>query len=455
VIDVRRLFDKAAGCGILLLACAAHGHGQAAPTLSPQQLRDDLSALEAAIERSHPDIEHSVDARTLAHAINDVRARLDRPMTRDEAWAAFAALNPVLADGHLSITFPGGAVAELERHLKDGGLLFPYNVHVDERGKLFIRSKLNGDVTPLAGARVEALDGVPAREVTGRLLAHINGDTPAFRAALLSDRFPFWYWKFFGDRRAHRLKVAGSEVSVDASGEMPLAYREKAFEQLFRFDDIANTSAALLTIGSFVWRDKAAVYEFTRSAFTRIRDAGVRTLVIDIRSNSGGDDDMWIDGIMPYIASAPYRNGSSYQLKIVEGRQKEGQQVGEVVRGSQQTMYPPRLDHPQRFKGRVYVLIGPRTYSSAVLFANVVQDSGFGTIAGMGGAARTTQSGGTQNVTLPNTQIGVVAPRFVLKRPSGAAGLLEPDLLVVDDPFRPMTAVETLLRVAASANSSR
>ena len=442
------LFGTALRCSVMVLALVAHAQADAPQTFSPQQLREDLSALESAIERTHPDIGHSVDAATLARALGEVKARLDHPMTRDEAWTVFAALNPVLADGHLAITFPGGAVAELERHLKGGGLLFPYNVHVDERGELFIRSKLNGDATPLAGQRIEMLDGAPAGEIAARLLAHTNGDTPAFRAALLSDRFPFWYWKFFGERRAHRLTIAGNEVLADGSGDMPFAYREKSFEQLFRLE-LPGESAAVLTIGQFYWRDKAAFYEFTRGAFTRIRDAGVRTLVIDIRANSGGDDDVWIEGIMPYIASAPYRNGSSYLLKIIEGRQKEGQKVGEVVRGSQDTVYQPQLDNPLRFKGKVYVLIGARTYSSSVLFANIVQDSDFGTIAGVGGAARATQSGGTQNIKLPNTQIGVVAPRFVLKRPSGAAGLLEPDLLVVDDPFRPMTAVETLLRTAA------
>jgi hypothetical protein len=433
---------------LLLLTWAAHVYADEPQKFSPQQLRDDLSALEAGIERTHPDIEHSVDRETLARAIGDVKARLDHPMTRDEAWTVFTALNPVLADGHLSITFPGGNVAELERHLKSGGLLFPYNVHVAEHGAIFIRSKLNGDATPLAGARIEMLDGVPAGEVTAKLLAHTNGDTPTFRAALLSDRFPLWYWKFFGERRAYRIKLAGTETLVDGSGDMPFAYREKSFEELYRLE-LLGEAAAVLTIGQFYWRDKPAFYEFTRSAFTRIRDAGVRTLVIDIRTNSGGDDDVWIEGVMPYIASAPFRNGSTYLLKIIEGRQKEGQKVGEVVRGAQETLYPTQLDNPLRFKGKVYVLIGSRTYSSSVLFTNVVQDSRFGTIAGVGGAARSTQSGGTQNLKLPNTQIGLVVPRFVLTRPSGAAGLLEPDLLVVDDPFRPMTAVETLLKMAS------
>ena len=175
--------------------------------------------------------------------------------------------------------------------------------------------------------------------------------------------------------------------------------------------------------------------------------AGTRTLIIDIRANSGGDDDVWIEGILPYIATQPYRNGSTYLLKIIEGRVKEGQRVGDVVHGTQDTVYQPQLDNPLRFKGKVYVLISPRTYSSAVLFSNAVQDNGFGTLVGVGGGARSTQSGGTQNIKLPNTQMTVVVPRFVLTRASGRGGLLQPDVLVIGDPFRPMSAIESILRL--------
>jgi hypothetical protein len=47
----------------------------------------------------------------------------------------------------------------------------------------------------------------------------MNGDTPAFREALLSDRFPFWYWKFFGERRTYGLTIAGREMQVEGSAE--------------------------------------------------------------------------------------------------------------------------------------------------------------------------------------------------------------------------------------------
>jgi hypothetical protein len=112
-------------------------------------------------------------------------------------------------------------------------------------------------------------------------------------------------------------------------------------------------------------------------------------------------------------------------------------------------VYPPQLDNPLRFKGKTYVVISPRTYSSAVLFSTVMQDNGFGTLAGIGGGARSKQSGGIQFIKLPHTQMTLVVPRFVLTRSSGRGGLLQPDVLVVDDPFRPAAAIESILRLEA------
>ena len=428
-----------------------HAGGEAGATDAPQtftaqELRQDLAELEAAIGRIHPDVEHSVRKAELARALSGVKARLDRSMTRDEAWVAMAALNPVMKDGHLVVTFPGGTSAELSRHLSGGGRLFPFDVHVAADGELFIRSALNGEASALQGRRIDAIDGVPGRQISERLLrAHqwrhacvpggaAVGALPVFlleavrRQAVVSTQS--------GGRRIGR---RGPRRHADWS------YADRSFEQLFRFE-MPNARQAVLTVNQFYWREKPKFYEFTRDAFARMQAAGTQTLVIDIRANSGGDDDMWIEGIMPYIATKPFRNGSDYVLKVIEGRQKEGQKVGDVVRGSQST-YQPAPDNPLRFTGKVYVLIGPYTYSSAILFTNAVQDYGFATVVGTGGAARTTQSGGTQNVKLSRTQIGLVVPRFLLKRPSGAEGLVQPDVLIPDDPFRAATAVEALLRL--------
>ena len=436
----------ALAAGLALLACGV-AHSQQPATFTPEQLRQDVAAIEAAIERTHPDIAHSVDPAVLGRAIEDVRAKLDHPMSAGEAWTVLSRLNSVMADGHLAVVYPGGTANEIRQYVKGGGRLFPFAVLVTPEAEIVVRARLDETATPLAGRRIEMLDGVSAHDVAEKLLAHMNGDTVACVRSC--------------SRNVSRSGIGSSTASarpcacaspVPTRSSKPAApsharYQEKSFEQLFRLD-LLDDAGALLTIDEFYWRDKPQFYAFTREAFARMRNAGTRTLIIDIRANPGGDDDVWIEGIMPYIATRSFSNGSSYRLKIIEGRQKEGQKVGDVVRSSQETQYPPQLDNPLRFTGKVYVLISPRTYSSAVLFSTVMQDRGFGTLAGTGGGARSTQSGGTQNIKLPNTQMTMVVPRFVLTRSSGSEGLLQPDVLVVDDPFRPMAAVETLMRHA-------
>lgn len=415
-------------------------------TFSPQLLREDLSALQAQIERIHPDVGHSVDKAVLAKAIAGVEKRLDRAMTAHDAWVVLSTLNPTLADGHLVVVYPGGSAAEVRRHVKAGGLLFPFDVYIDPRGEIFVRSKSNGEPTPFQGARIETIDGVRGKKISTRLLAHTNGDTPALRTEFVSQRFAFLYLKLFGEKRAFNVRIAGKEIVVDGSSSVPAAFADAPFEDVFRFELLPDKHA-LLKAGEFYWPEKPKFYEFTKDAFSRMQAAGTGTLIIDIRENGGGDDDVWFEGLMPYLATKPYRNGSDYLLKIIEGRQKEGQKVGDVVRGTQDTWHQPELDNPLRFKGKVYVLIGPGTYSSAILFTNAMRDYGFATIAGTGGAARTMQSGGTQNVKLPNTQIGLVVPRFLLKRPAGGEGLLEPDVVIAADPFQPRAAVDELVRL--------
>lgn len=93
------------------------------------------------------------------------------------------------------------------------------------------------------------------------------------------------------------------------------------------------------------------------------------------------------------------------------------------------------------------MLVGRITYSSAVLFSNVVQDFGFGQLAGAGGYARTRQTGGVQYVTLPNTGLEISIPRFVVDRPSGERepALVQPDIVLPDSPFDRRVTVNALL----------
>jgi hypothetical protein len=437
---------------IMLCLLAASPAAPSETLYAPEALQADLRFLREAIDRTHPEPGLFVSRETLRKAYGKVEEQLRQPLNRDQAWRAFSALNPVFADGHMFVV-QADWDAQTRAHLAGGGVLFPYEVQVDAAGGMIIRTDLGGAGSALAGMRIEQINGIPAARVAHELLALMAGDTPALRAHLLSRRMWFYYWKAFGAPPQFDLVVARPDgparIRIAGSGKIPASLPDNGpsgFDKTFHLELLPG-KAALLTVNQFQWPDKQAFYAFTRDAFTKIRDAGVTTLIIDVRENTGGDDDMWKTGLLPYLADKPFRNASSYVKKVVAGRQSGTEQVGDVVHGFGDTWVEPDLSNPLHFSGKTYVLVGRITYSSAVLFSNVMQDFGFGQLAGAGGYARTRQTGGAAGFVLPNTRLQVTIPRFVVDRPSGERepALVQPDIVLPDSPFDRRVTVNALL----------
>jgi len=393
----------------------------AAPMYDPAALRADLRFALDTIEHQHPDLGHSVTTVKLEQEAEKVRQQLNHPMDQTEAWATLAQLNPVLADGHLFIGLPDwrgqGAAA-----VRQGTGFFPFEVQLGDRGYPVIVAALGGAVTPVAGRRILRINGHDARAVARSLLARVHGDTPAFRSALLGQRWWLFFSKLYGTPATYDLTLSGrgKPQHVAAGHALPaILQRDVDFDRVFACR-VDPDGTALLTVASFVWEDKQRFLRFSHDCFARMKAASASHLVIDVSANGGGDDDMWKDGILRYIATRPYKQGSTYLKR---------ERTGTVTAGTIETPTQPVSDEPLHFAGKVTVLIGPLTYSSAVLFSNVVRDYGFATLAGTGNAARTSQSGGVQSVKLPNTGLVLSYPRFVLDPPSGAQSptYLQPD----------------------------
>lgn len=434
---------------LVLCAPALHAEPAAAAPIAPELLLQDLEALQQAIARTHPDVGFSVEPARLQQAYAALAAELKKgPLTRRQAWLQFARLNPVFADAHLFVNLPDRE-ALVKAHLQAGGGLFPFEVQVNPAGELFVRSLLGGGATPWAGTQILRVNGRDAKALTAELLTLMHGDTPAFRAEVLSMRWYLPYWLAQGAPERFELVLEGAPqpLVLPAGRALPQHLQDEVFEQTYRLQLLPEKSAALLTLGSFYWPDKPRFHAFVEDAYAKLKAAEVKHLIIDIRNNGGGDDDLWKGPLLRLLADKPFRNGSDYIKKVIAGRASGSEKVGDVVSGQIDTWVQPDLENPLRFKGQVYVLVGRFTYSSAVLFSNVVQDFGVGQLVGAGGIQRTRQSGGIQSITLPHTGLTLIAPRFVLTRPSGQREpeLLRPDIVLPDDPFEPMALVRALL----------
>ena len=421
----------------LALVLVASAGAANPPTFTAAELRADLVEINRAVHEMPAELAHSADVPQLEREIRAMDAGLANspPLDRDAAWRLFATLNPLLADGHLFVGFVDWR-GEIRAHLAAGGELFPFEMRVTPDCGLRVRAELGGRISSYSDALIRSVNGMPAAVVCEQLLARAHGDTRQFRADLVSRRFWLYFLKVFGTPTDFVIGFAGQDaLHVAGSAQLPqLLADESSFERQFRLQFIGDETAAILTLGTFAWPDKQQVLDFMRDAFAKLHAAHTRTLIIDLRDNGGGDDDVWIEGVMPYIATRPFRTGSSYRKRVVVADPAKGEVPGAVVSGRIETWFPPARDNSRQFKGKVYVATGTGTYSSAVVFCNVIQDFGFGTVAGPGGSARANVSGGARRTTLTHTGLIVVAPRFVIDRPSGARTpvLFTPDVGLAD-----------------------
>ena len=417
-----------------------------------RQIHADIDAIEAGIAATHPDPSHSVDPARLARALDELRRQTRDGMDRDAAWRDLSTLNPMFGDAHLFVTYPDWREDTLQ-HLESGGALFPFEVSVDAAGLVRVVSELGGAPTTFAGATIHSINGAPARDVAQSLLARVHGDSPRFRADLLSERWWLFYWKVHGAPATFNIEltgVTGDSVKLRASRMRPaVMVGEDDFDRNFALE-LRPDGAAVMTVKTFSWPDPEAFFAFARRSFQRMRAAGTHTLLIDVRQNGGGNDAMWLKGLLPYIADRPYRWASRYTKRVLKDNPERRERAGQVLSGEVETWTTPLPDDPRHFDGKVYVLIGAGTYSSAVLFANTVQDFGFGTLVGEGASVKATQSGGIQSIKLPHTGLVLWVPRFVLERPSGQQRpkWLTPDIVVADNPFDASAMIDATLAKA-------
>lgn len=410
--------------------------GHFSQTYTPQQILADISQWENFLHSTHPNLAHSVENIDEFYTqLDSLRSSIKTPMTGQALWRELAKLNATMADGHLS--FDDGKNAQWRAWVKDGVQLFPLEVVVNNQG-LFVKSTLGGDANAYQGKQISHINGIPASTVTEELLLRIEGDNLAFRHALLSRRFAMTYRLVYGTKENFNLKFKDEEttVTLNALNQQPESIQSKPFEHYFNLQMLDNKQA-ILTVKTFGWDEPKKYFDFMAEAFQQLNTNQVEHLLIDISENTGGDDEYWMAGILRYIAQKPYKQGSDYSAKILAKYRDPGEVVGTVVTGSLSRMIKPETDKSKLFKGQVSVLTGPLTYSSAVLFANTIQDHQFATLIGAPTGGRSTQSGGIQFLKLSNTQIRAVVPRFILARPSGNQQMtpVQPDIELTINPF--------------------
>jgi len=417
--------------------------------LQPEEAKSDIAQWLEFIDKTHPDLAYTIkDVDAFHSKVNQFKKSINEPISVRKFWLEMMKFNSVISDGHSSLGSPDRK-ALVTDYLKNGGMLFPFKVIFDN-DRLIIKEQLNGEPSNFEGNEIIKINGKSISTILEPLLERTYGDSDNQRKAVLATRFSTYYWMYFGKQKEFKIQTINhsneiNHITVNASNEV--YYSDNNFESNFQYS-VLNKDTGLLTINTFLWlEDEARVFDFLQSVFANIKENNLSHLIIDIRNNSGGDDHFWKKGILPYIADKPWRTGSNYKLKVIAGRVGKDKKEGEIVIGEISTIQQVDTDNPLKFSGDVSVLVGPYTYSSSILFVNVIQDYEFGKLVGDKTGGKSGQTGGIQRQILTNSKLMAVVPRFWLSRPKGGHNL---ELVTLDttinyDPMQPTQLIDKLL----------
>lgn len=206
-------------------------------------------------------------------------------------------------------------------------------------------------------------------------------------------------------------------------------------------------STAIVKIADFTYVDDFE--SFHKKLFKELQQKKIENLVIDLRNNPGGKDEVCID-MMKYFMETDFRytqknewvvNADNVKKFIAFAATRPQPAIADFSTidhkfSSEKT----ELEHPRRgknaFKGKIYILINHGTFSAASLMATAIKEQRQCTLIGeeTGGGRAGSDAGMGANIVLPYTQCEVLIPLSwtdsMSSQPDSGEGL-KPDIIFV------------------------
>lgn len=297
---------------------------------------------------------------------------------------------------------------------------FPYQLAHDKNG-VYAPVPLAKAIDVIPGTQLVDINGIGLKDLFREVEERIAG-LPAFREEVAGRLLCYFLFLknvkppfVLGYKDAkHQYQQAaiksGAPFKQALMATMPhivQPFRSEILQNKLGYIDVRSLS---VSTGNF--------RAFLDTTFRQFRQAGIRHLAIDLRSNSGGNTALG-ELLFSYITCKPY----SFGMK--------SWRISEVYKNFMKTngdTTDPYLQHPDgsiwesadnclpeenRFKqdtifnGQVFFITGPFTFSSAMAIADVVKQYKFGTLVGLPTGENTSDFGEAFTITLPNSQLKI------------------------------------------------
>ena len=436
---------------VLLYSCAATKHNYQPWKKYPRkELQEDYSLLRNILEKKHPSLYWYTSKDSMDGFFEKYYGAIEDSMTEQQfGWKILAPLTEKIHCGHTSFSMSKSYFRwALNKRFPSFPLLLKcWN------DTMVVTANLNRkDSGFKRGTLIKSINGLGNKELVETMFGYMTEDGIANNVNYirLSNNFPFYHRNIFGLSKYYRVNYLDStgkeqtlqvplfEILKDSSkkekGKPPPQKRKKETrqERLLAIRSMAvdtTNNTAIITLNSFV---SGRLRKFFRQSFRYIKQTGISNLVLDIRSNGGGEINL-STLLTKYVTRKPFKVAdTSYAVaqnlgpytKYINGRfinnlalmlltRKKKDGLYHFGLWERKMHYPKKVNH---FDGDLYVLINGSTFSASALFCNAIKGQPRIILAGeeTGGGWYGNNGIMIPDITLPNTRLRVRLPLFRL-----------------------------------------
>ncbi len=430
-----------------------------------EKLKADLDFMLATLKEVHPNLYAYVPEAQAAKAFDNVRAALDRPMTREAFYQLIAPAVASFKNGH---TFVQPVQEEFVSEVLAGrAKVFPISIQFDNNA--VILRQFHGEGALPLGGEILSVNGKNASEVFGKYASCTPGENRAVNPQMMERSTILWLmlWLDYGQDRSLELRIRDRGGRTDTYAVEPVLFNKvKQYGEptdrgnLWEYSYLEGPKCGLITIKGL--DDREGFEQFLKKAFSDLSSKGAGAVIVDVRDCPGGDSNVG-DALLDYLTDRPFKQFESYEIKILprfygtylpaRGWPKE--KVGTILR-EQLPMVNPK-SNPLRFQGQKIVLIGRRSFSSTSSFAAAIKHFGIATLVGEETGDPTDCYGDCIYFMLPNSklQVSVAIKHFVCAGDVGGGRGAIPDHKIRQTPEDLAAGKDTVLDYALDVLNNR
>ena len=408
--------------------------------ISAIDLKEDFRLLREGLEKTHAGLYVYTSKDSLDKAFNRIEGELNQPLTAIDFYRKITPLLKLIGNGHTNFFAPPDFIKAINTNLP----LFPFAVYWNQ-DTLYILRNYSDDTTIKEGTIIKSINGESTKTLMQYFVDRLTRDgyNESYPKEKIVQNFNGYYALFRGTPTTFDLELIkknGTVKNVTLKGVITsnmVQTRKKKYPNLqiekgLPLQFSIKNNIGYLTVNSFekpkLKKAKQKYKAFFKATFQELKTKKVQNLIIDIRDNGGGYPEV-VNELFSYLIEQPYEgttegftitknlpNRKHYKYgfwEILDIRKslklkKEGPIYRVTGNNKHSTVHPAQ----NTFKGRLYILANPYTFSAATDFMGMLRNVNRGVFIGeiAGGSPHHVTAWIMPSLILPNTHIEAIIP---------------------------------------------